>query len=49
MAALVSSGLSTYYEIKYQLNAMEVLELVEVLILKAEGVEQLVKKNGVGG
>ena len=32
--ALVSGGLSTYHEIKYQLDAMEVLDLVEVLILK---------------
>ena len=34
MFALVSEGLSTYYEIKYQLNAMEVLDLVEILIFK---------------
>lgn len=33
MSALVSAQLSTYYEIKYKLNALEVLDLVEILIL----------------
>jgi len=33
--ALVTSRLASYYEIKYQLSAMEVLDLVEVLILKS--------------
>lgn len=35
MYALVTSRLASYYEIKYQLSAMEVLDLVEVLILKS--------------
>lgn len=43
----MSAGLSSYYEIKYQLNAMEVLDLVEVLILRsnreAEAIDGLEK------
>ena len=41
MFALVSEGLSTYYEIKYQLNAMEVLDLVEILIFKKKAMYNL--------
>nr|DAY59330.1 MAG TPA: hypothetical protein [Caudoviricetes sp.] len=43
---MVSAGLSTYYEIKYQLNALEVLDLVEVLILKSNQEADTI--NGLG-
>lgn len=46
VSALVSAGLSSYYEIKYQLNAMEVLDLVEVLILKSN--QEHISMNDLG-
>ena len=46
VSALVSAGLSSYYEIKYKLTAFEVLDLVEVLILKSNQSAEFI--NGLG-